>query len=116
MRGHRAPLYRCEHLTRSMRSKPEVGVPYHSPEPALCVAGPVVRLDGSGGAMAGSGLAAPAPILAAMLALSDKLRATRFPIGLAFLGRGRAERAITEQQVFGRQALAASVPEGEVVD
>ena len=23
MRGHRAPLYRCEHLTRSMRSKPE---------------------------------------------------------------------------------------------
>ena len=29
---------------------------------------------------------------------------------------GRAERAITEQQVFGRQALAASVPGGEVVD
>ena len=24
MRGHRAPLYRCEHLTRSMRSKPEL--------------------------------------------------------------------------------------------
>ena len=35
---------------------------------------------------------------------------------IAFLGRGRAERAITEQQVFGRQALAASVPGGEVVD
>ena len=65
--------------------------------------------------MAGSGLAGPAPILAAM-SLSDKLRATRFPIGLAFLGRGRTERAITEQQVFGRQALAASVPGGEVVD
>jgi hypothetical protein len=32
--------------------------------------------------MAGSGLAAPAPILAAMFALSDGLRATRFPIGL----------------------------------
>jgi hypothetical protein len=30
--------------------------------------------------------------------------------------RGRAERAITEQQVFGRQALAPSVPGGEVVD
>ena len=27
---------------------------------------------------------------------------------VAFLGRGRAERAITEQQVFGRQALGAS--------
>ena len=35
---------------------------------------------------------------------------------IAFLSRGRAERAITEQQVFGRQALAASVPGGEVVD
>jgi NADH dehydrogenase FAD-containing subunit len=39
-------------------------------------------LDGSGGAMAGSGLAAPAPILAAMFALSDGLRATPFPIGI----------------------------------
>ena len=47
-------------------------------------------LDGSGGAIAGSGLAAPAPILAAMFALSE--------------------------QVFGREALAASVPRGEVVD
>jgi hypothetical protein len=82
----------------------------------LCASQGVVRLDGSGGAMAGSGLAAPAPILAAMLALSDKLRATRFPIGLAFLGRGRAERAITGQQVFGRQALAAPPRGGEVVD
>ncbi len=35
---------------------------------------------------------------------------------IAFLSRGRPERAITEQQVFGRQALAASVPGGEVVD
>jgi NADH:ubiquinone reductase (H+-translocating) len=35
---------------------------------------------------------------------------------IAFLGRGRAERAITEQQVFGRQALAASVRRGEFVD
>ena len=35
---------------------------------------------------------------------------------IAFLSRGRAERAITEQQVFGRQALAPSVPGGEVVD
>jgi NADH:ubiquinone reductase (H+-translocating) len=34
----------------------------------------------------------------------------------AFLSRGRAERAITEQQVFGRPALAASGPGGEVVD
>jgi hypothetical protein len=39
-------------------------------------------LDGSGGAMAGGGLAAPAPILAAMFVLTDGLRATRFPIGL----------------------------------
>jgi hypothetical protein len=29
---------------------------------------------------------------------------------------GRAEGAITEQQVFGRQVLAAFVPGGEVVD
>jgi hypothetical protein len=29
---------------------------------------------------------------------------------------GRAERAITEHPVFGRQALAASLPGGEVVD
>ena len=35
---------------------------------------------------------------------------------MAFLGRSRPERAITEQQVFGRQALAASVLGGEVVD
>jgi hypothetical protein len=35
---------------------------------------------------------------------------------IAFLGRGRAERAITEQQVFGRQALAAPSRGGEVVD
>jgi hypothetical protein len=34
-------------------------------------------LDGSGGAMAGSGLAAPAPILAAMFALSDGLSEVR---------------------------------------
>lgn len=34
----------------------------------------------------------------------------------AFLSHGRTERAITEQQVFGRQALAASVPGGEDVD
>jgi hypothetical protein len=40
------------------------------------------RLDGSGGAMAGSGLAASAPILAAMFVLANELRATRFPIGL----------------------------------
>jgi hypothetical protein len=39
-------------------------------------------LDGSGGAMAGSGLAAQARILAAMFALSDGLCAARFPIGL----------------------------------
>jgi hypothetical protein len=39
-------------------------------------------LDGSGGAMPGSGLAAPASILAAMLVLADGLRATRFPLGL----------------------------------
>jgi hypothetical protein len=32
--------------------------------------------------MAGSGLAAPALILAAMFVLADGLRATRFPIGL----------------------------------
>lgn len=66
--------------------------------------------------MAGSGLAVPARILAAMFALSDGLRATRFPIGLAFLGRGRAERAVTEQHVVGRQALAAPSRGGEVVD
>jgi hypothetical protein len=49
-------------------------------------------LDGSGGAMAGSGLAAPAPILAAMFALSDGLRATRFPIGLTIaVIRGKRE-------------------------
>jgi hypothetical protein len=42
-------------------------------------------------------------------------RATRFPIGLAFLGGG-LERAITEQQVFGGQALAAPSRGGEVVD
>ena len=36
-------------------------------------------LDGSGGAMTGSGLAAPAPILAAMFMLADGLRATPFP-------------------------------------
>ena len=35
---------------------------------------------------------------------------------IAFLGRGRAERAITEQQVFGRQALAGPSRGGEVVD
>jgi NADH:ubiquinone reductase (H+-translocating) len=35
---------------------------------------------------------------------------------IAFVSRSRAERAITEQQVFGRQALAASAPGGEVVD
>ena len=35
---------------------------------------------------------------------------------IAFLSRSRTERAIIEQQVFGRQALAASVPGGEVVD
>ena len=29
---------------------------------------------------------------------------------IAFLGRGRAERAITEQQVFGRHALEAAAP------
>ena len=34
-------------------------------------------LDGSGGAMDGSGLAAPAPILAAMFALSDGLSEVR---------------------------------------
>lgn len=34
---------------------------------------------------------------------------------VAFLSPGRAERAITEQQVFGREALAASV-RGELVD
>jgi NAD(P)-dependent dehydrogenase (short-subunit alcohol dehydrogenase family) len=33
----------------------------------------------------------------------------------AFLSSGRSEGAITEQQVFGRQALAASIPGGEVV-
>jgi hypothetical protein len=106
--------------------------------------------------MAGSGLAAPAPILTAMFVLANGLHATRFPIGLtvavirgqratgpardhaqrprhpvakkfiadrvqeprsrlaawtiAFLGRGRAERAITAPQVFSRQALAASRP------
>lgn len=31
--------------------------------------------------MAGSGLAAPAPMLAAMFVLADGLRPTRFPIG-----------------------------------
>ena len=35
---------------------------------------------------------------------------------IGFLGRGRAERAIIEQQVFGRQALAAPSRGGEVVD
>jgi NADH:ubiquinone reductase (H+-translocating) len=35
---------------------------------------------------------------------------------IAFLSRGRPERAITEQQVFGRQALAVPFPGGEVVD
>jgi hypothetical protein len=35
---------------------------------------------------------------------------------IAFLGRSRPERAITQQQVFGRQALAASVLGDEVVD
>jgi NADH dehydrogenase len=35
---------------------------------------------------------------------------------IAFLNRGRTERAITEQQVFGREALAASVRGGELVD
>jgi hypothetical protein len=34
----------------------------------------------------------------------------------AFLSPRRAERAITEQQVFGRQALGASLRGGEVVD
>lgn len=42
-----------------------------------------VCLDGSGGAMAGSGLAAPAPILVAMFVLADGLRAQREPaVGL----------------------------------
>jgi hypothetical protein len=79
-------------------------------------------LDGSGGALAGSGMAAPAPTLARMFVLADGLCATGFPIGftvavirdqtgrIAFLGRGRAERAITEQQLFGRQAIASSRP------
>jgi NADH dehydrogenase len=35
---------------------------------------------------------------------------------IAFLARGRAERAITEQQMFGRQGASPSVPAGEVVD
>ncbi|HEY6584406.1 MAG TPA: hypothetical protein VIZ29_06135 [Gaiellaceae bacterium] len=35
---------------------------------------------------------------------------------IAFLGRGPAERAITEQRAFGRQALAAPSREGEIVD
>ena len=35
---------------------------------------------------------------------------------IAFLGRGRAERAIAEHRVFGRQALAAPSRGGEVVD
>ena len=35
---------------------------------------------------------------------------------IAFLSRGRTERAITDQQVFGRQPLITSVPGGEVVD
>jgi hypothetical protein len=66
--------------------------------------------------MAGGGLAAPAPILAAMFALSDKLARSASRSGSPSSAAGRAERAITEQQVFGRQALAASVPGGEVVD
>ena len=40
----------------------------------------------------------------------------KWTIARAFLGRGRPERAITEKQVFGRQALAASVSGGELVD
>ena len=37
-------------------------------------------------------------------------------VTIAVLGRGRAERAITGQQVFGRQALAAPSRGGDVVD
>ena len=33
---------------------------------------------------------------------------------ISFFGRSRAERTITAQQIFARQALAASVREGEL--
>jgi hypothetical protein len=76
-------------------------------------------------ATAGSRLAAALPIVRRM-STKEKICPTSterwrwsaaLPAVLALRSRsGRAERAITEQQVFGRRALAASVPGGEVVD
>lgn len=64
--------------------------------------------------MAGSGLAAPAPILAAMFVLSDGLRATRFPIGLTVAvirgrrGAGPARGARSRARA-GRRVVAKYV-------
>jgi hypothetical protein len=60
------------------------------------------------GAMAGSGLAAPAPILAAMFVLTDGPRTTRFPIGLtvAVIRGQRATRPARDHAKRPRRPVA----------
>jgi hypothetical protein len=77
---------------------------------------------GKEGATAGSRLAAALPIVRETATKEKTMSDLVWLTGVknrvlvlahwttAFLSRGHAERAITEQQVFGRQALSASRP------